>query len=178
MSEKIAYFILGSEGSGTHMLRNALIEAGCNWQQGHESYQINYKFDEIESPLVFRRSLPHAGRWPNIRNIVYAMENTGFKIHILFTIRDFNASAKSTIQRGYQGTIDDCYFRQRNAIVSIGEFLVHHHAEFTYVTYEGFCLSEGFRKWLFNDRLELPYPKNFEIKYANPKYYNDEKDLK
>lgn len=171
MTEKIAYFVLGSEGSGTHCLRNALIEAGCHWEQWHEAYQKNYKFREMKSPFVFRRSLPHAGRWPNIRNIVNAMENAGFDVHILFTIRDFNATAKSVIRRGYQGSEKDCYYNQTGAIIQVGEFLAHHHAEFTGVNYEAFCLSEGFRKWLFNDRLGLPYPENFEIKYGNDKYY-------
>ena len=168
---KMAYFILGSEGSGTHMLRNALIEAGCSWKQEHESHLDNYKFEEMKSPFVFRRSLPHAGRWPNLRYLVATMQQAEFDVHILFTIRDFNASAKSVIRRDYQGTEYDCYHNQREAIVSIGEFLGYYPAKFTYITYESFCLSEGFRKWLFNDRLGLPYPENFEIKYGNDKYY-------
>lgn len=171
MSEKIAYFVLGSEGSGTHCLRNALIEAGCHWEQWHEAHQDNYKFGEMESPFVFRRSLPHAHIWPNIRNIVDAINFAGFEVHVLFTIRDFNASAKSVLRRNNLKREEDCFYNQKEAIVAIGDFVRHHHATFTYVVYEAFCLSEGFRKWLFNDRLGLPYPENFEIKYANDKYY-------
>lgn len=171
MIEKIAYFVLGSEGSGTHCLRNALIEAGCHWEQWHEAHQDNYKFGEMESPFVFRRSLPHAHIWPNILNITEAMENADYGVHVLFTIRDFNATAKSVIRRDYHGSKNDCYYNQRKSIVALGDFLSHHHAEFTYITYEAFCLSEGFRRWLFTERLQLPYPENFEIKYTNENYY-------
>lgn len=50
---------------------------------------------------------------------------------------------------------------------------LNHSDEFTYVTYEAFCLSDGFRRWLFEERLQLPYPADFEIKYANEKYYQE-----
>lgn len=175
MSEKIAYFVLGSEGSGTHCLRNALIEAGCHWKQWHEAHQDNYKFGEIESPFVFRRSLPHAGVWVTSIDYCKMLHEAGFFTHILFCVRDAYATAKSVIRRDKTRTIEQSLANQQEAFRQTGVYL--HNLEtpnkFTCIVYEAFCLSEGFRKWLFNDRLGLPYPENFEIKYGNLKYYNE-----
>lgn len=172
---KQAFFVLGPEGSGTHMLRNALVEAGCSWKQGHESYQDDYHFEEMPSPFVFRRSLPHAGRWPRLTDMLDLLNDAGFSVHILFILRDFFATAKSVVHREYQGTIEDCYDNQRSAIIHFGSEMeicqIYHLFPITYITYEAFCLNEGFRKWLFEERLQLPCPENFQIFYSGDQYY-------
>lgn len=90
-------------------------------------------------------------------------------------LRDFHASARSVIRRGYGRSIDECYSNQRKAFKEMAFLCNLNIGEFTYVTYEAFCLSEGFRRWLFEERLQLPYPEDFQIFFANSQYYGDEK---
>lgn len=167
---KYAYYVVGGEGMGTHMLRDSLVKAGCSWKQEHESYQENYHFEEMPSPFVFRRSLPHAYSWPNLKRNVVDLRESGFYVRMLFILRDFFAAAQSVINRNYQGSIEDCYHNQRAMFALFDDELLSH-VEFVPITYEQFCLCDGFRKRLFEERLRLPYPEDFQIWYANDQYY-------
>lgn len=171
--KKQAFFVLGAEGSGTNMLRDALVAAGCSWKQGHESYQDDYHFEEMESPFVFRRSLPHAGEWPDLEKNIDSLIKADFYVHVLFIIRDFFATASSVVRRDYQRDLDTCYSNQQKMLTFIGEVAYFDRSIITYITYEAFCLNEGFRKWLFEERLGLPYPADFQIWYANDQYYKE-----
>lgn len=172
---KRAFLVLGSEGSGTHMMRNALVEAECHWEQWFEEVEIDdIDFMELPDRIVIRRSLPHAGKWPSLRQLIQKLEDADYSIHAIYMVRNFHAAAMSTIRRDYQRDIETCYFNQLFGLTKvaeiIGSYLVT--TDFTYVTYEAFCLEQGFRRWLFEQRLGLPYPHDFQIHYANSQYYD------
>lgn len=168
-----AFFIVGSEGSGTHMMTDALRAAGCHEEPWHGGYADDYKFGEMPDLFVFRRSLPHAHKWPRTWDDYIALENAGYDVHVVFTIRDFYASARSVIHRGYSGSLDDCYYNQSLVFSSMGRLVDVCNPVLTYSTYESFCLNPKFRQWLFEERFNLPYPADFQIHYANPQYYED-----
>ncbi|KKL22271.1 hypothetical protein LCGC14_2437090, partial [marine sediment metagenome] len=120
-------------------------------------------------PFVFRRSLPHAHRWPNVKNIYEAMRIAGCDIHILLILRDWYCTIKSVERRKKPTDIVGHFIlneqSMRDAIHVVSEL-----PGLIYVSYESFCLHSEFRKWLFVERLGLKEPE-IEIAYANEKYY-------
>ena len=164
-----AFFVIGPEGSGTHMLTDAFRSVGCHEEPWHGGYPDdgNYRFNTMPDLFVFRRSLPHAYRWPDIQVIRKQMEyDGGYKVQPLLIMRDWFCTIKSVIRRGYQGEWETCESNMRQGPLMAFRDL----PDLIYVTYESFCHHPQFRRWLFGEKLELPNP-TLEIKYANPKYY-------
>lgn len=160
-----AYFVVGPEGSGTNMLEEAFVSAGCYRDSKHASIQNLPDFSESESPLVFRRSLPHAGEMPDLFMCASLMMRAGFRPQPIAIFRDWNATVQSVLRRDPETRASVVEANMRKAIRAIG-----HMIEPIYITYEAFCLEPGFRKWLFVERFGLMEP-DIEIKYANLKYY-------
>lgn len=179
-----AFMTLGAEGSGTTMLTEALVAAGCHWEQWHESHHDDYKFDKMSSPFVFHRSLPHAGIWPDLEKILLDLHLADFRIHILFILRDWNATKKSVLARDPSRSEGIVERFQNESLFVIGNLFPANPScklgirfDFTYITYTAFVTSEGFRRWLFEERLGLPFPADFVVENQNLKYYNDGEDL-
>jgi hypothetical protein len=149
--------VLGAEGSGTYMLANAI---------------------EASDPDVFvlRRSYPHAGEWPKFNHLIQECRfRNFFEIDVLFIVRDFYATSQSVLRRDPDRELHILYGTQSAALADIGNSIIRPFTgifadDFTYVTYEAFVGSEGFRRWLFEERLGLPYP-DFEVTDENSKYY-------
>ena len=169
MSKRRCFFAMGWEGSGTNLLAEALVSAGCHYEGWHAGYNDDYKFDEMPDLLVFRRSLPHAHRWPDLQHLRNQMENAGYSVQPLFTVRDWNSTICSVIRRGYQGSREDCEGNMRYALGHVYEGFGD---ELIVVSYEAFCQSPAFRKWLFCDRLGLKEPTIKIRPSENEKYYD------
>lgn len=169
-----AFLAIGAEGAGTHMLRDFLVAAGCNWRQTDESIKFYYDFNGVEYPFVFHRSLPHAGRLEDLTEIVYEFEKAGAWPWILFIVRDGYCTSQSLVSRASEKRLHDLInfdvvSFQKEAVAAIGK-VANMSGDFDLITYEAFCLQEGYRRWLV-DRWGLAYPEDFEIKFANEKYY-------
>lgn len=83
---KVAYIVIGPEGSGTRMMTKALIEGGCSGEAGHRQNMDLVPFSEfahLPDVMVFRRSLPHARWWPDIQLYIEAFENSGFSVFVI-----------------------------------------------------------------------------------------------
>ena len=99
---KVAYFIIGPESSGTRMLTEAFIKSGC-----YGDSDIDQRMDDMnfsESLIVFRRSLPHGGIWPNIPHIADTMKQSGYRIHPVIILRDKFYTIKSQIKNQHVTT--------------------------------------------------------------------------
>jgi len=164
-----AFFVVGPEGSGTHLLTNAFVSVGCHEEPWHGGWPPdgNYRFETMPDLFVFRRSLPHAYIWPNLPEIRKQMEEVGgYQVQPMLIMRDWFCTIKSVIRRGYQGKWETCEANMRQGPLMAFRDL----PDLIYVTYESFCHHPQFRRWLFVDKLKLPNP-TVQIHYANPKYY-------
>jgi hypothetical protein len=97
---KTAYFVMGPESSGTRMLTEAFIKAGC-----YGDSSIDQRMDDMnfsEDLIVFRRSLPHGGIWPNIPYIISKM--AGYTIRPIMILRDKAYTIKSQIKNQHVAT--------------------------------------------------------------------------
>ena len=167
---KRAFFVIGPEGSGTNMLAEAFVSAGCHYNPAHNSHLDDYEFEKMPDLLVFRRSMPHAGEFPLLGAIVHDMKRAGYEIYPIVIIRDWYCTIQSVLRRDSERLNVLVEDSMRVGLFQIfDEFFVD---DLICVSYESFCLHPEFRRWLFVDRLGLKEP-TIEIKYANDKYYEE-----
>ncbi len=172
MQNQKIFFVLGGEGNGTYMLANALVKAGCAIFD-----TLNDVCNTPKPFNVIRRSLPHAGEWIDLSAWFNQLRTRfGFdNVNVLFIVREPNAASKSVEMRDptrdFRGLYYGSYLgQQRQAFHKLTE-VAGLTMKLTYLTYEAFIHSEGFRRWLFEERLQLPYPEDFEVTDQNRKYY-------
>jgi len=161
MVDKKAYFIIGLEGSGTYMLRDAITNSGEVFYHPDE----NSSFDKN---VVVRRSIPHAHIYPDITKDVERLEKDGFDILIIFMIRSADPCLKSVMRRDPTKKLNMRDYWDRLA------YLVRHIMIFfdrcEVITYEAFILDETFRRAFF-ERIGVSYPEDMEFYNGNEKYY-------
>ena len=168
MANKRCFFVVGPEGSGTYMMAEALVEAGCFYIPE----ELDSDFDKVvsltkEQDIVIRRSIPHRGEFIDLYTIASVAKNAGYDVQAIAIFREPNATALSV--RNRNGTPQ--HFAIRNmigAMTCISEL----DTGFSVlpITYEAVVGSYEFTKWLFN-YLELSYPHNYVFYDGNEKYY-------
>lgn len=159
---KRAFFCIGAEGSGTYMLAEAFVSSGCTYCDKDDVDE--FLKEQQPDLLVLRRSLPHAGHWPGIHNILTSLERNHYGFRLLCLTREPNSSKRSVMKRkksSYKA------FEYEEAFRKCGEY-VDRYAGMV-VPYEYFVLSKNYRKSLF-DQLDLPAPQ-MEFYDGNTKYY-------
>ena len=171
---KRAFFVIGPEGSGTNMLAEAFVSAGCHYNPAYNSHLDDYEFEKMPDPFVFRRSLPHAHIWPELDELIWQMEAAHCSPRTVFILRDWHCTFQSVLRRDTERHFRSVEDNMRKAFCIMGEMVSRAPI---YVSYESFCLHPEFRRWLFVDRLGLKEP-TIEIKYANDKYYEEMRDDK
>ena len=168
---KRAFFVIGAEGSGTRMMTRALTLAGV--VEDYDKWDFGNQPDfNVDHPLiVVHRSLPHGQAWPDLRKIERSLFAAKYQVIPVLMIREINATVQSQIKRGYVDTYTDGEKKVRWALSTA----VNQLPNFIFVSYEAFCLSDGFRKWLFTERFQLPETTINTSWFANEKYYAEEK---
>lgn len=172
-----AYLVLGAEGSGTYMMRDALVSAGCSWDSRFDSFEYEpTDLMRMKNLFVFRRSIPHADQWPKIDEIIHHLKMASYKeIIIIWMIREMHSTIKSVANRRRKEASGDellgNYFatfplQQQIPNWPISENLIM-------ITYGYFVTSEPYRRWLFRYRFYLPYPEKFAFYDGNRKYFSE-----
>lgn len=172
-----AYLIAGSESSGTRMMTEAIVRAGCfEIDQGKDARieLTAQQYQELSQgkDIVVHRSLPHQRDpmiWPDLPSLQHVLRQAKFFVYPFFMTRDWNATIKSQVNREFMANVIQAEFQLRKAYALLGLYM--NNMDFTLISYEAFCLSAGYRRWLFEERLNLSYPESMQIFYANPKYY-------
>ena len=173
-----AFIVLGLEGAGTYMIHNALVEAKCVPLAYEGDGQI---IDNLRFDISIRQSFPHAGEWPDWCKLDYKCRRAGYKTIIIWIIREPHAQIQSVLRRDPERDIQELYKLQADffghGYCGQGEGLGGMDGygsvapDWLVITYSAFVHSEGFRKWLFEERLRLPYPEDFEVYDGNKKHY-------
>ena len=172
-SRKSVYFVVGAEGSGTYMLSEALVAAGCVYDGRMESDDFPFReyWKTKDANYVVRRSLPHAGIWPNSMKITEAAIHNGYLLHVIAIIRNGHSAYQSVIRRDPERNRANIKQNQIFSLSAISSLFSRSGGTPTIITYEAFVGSKSFRKWLFDARLGLYYPEDFEVYDGNDKYY-------
>jgi hypothetical protein len=91
------YIVIGSESSGTRLFTKICIHAGCLGSDQHDQVWDYNPFPAPNKPIVFRRSVPHNKVWPDVKDIIKRMQDSGYEVMILITTRDWHATMKSQV---------------------------------------------------------------------------------
>lgn len=93
-----AFFVLGPESSGTRLVTQLLIAAGCVGDAGHSQRFDTESFGDAPD-VVLRRSVPHCRAWLNWQEL--ADRATGRDIMAVICVRDPTVMVKSQIDNGH-----------------------------------------------------------------------------
>lgn len=168
-----AFFIIGCESSGTRMMAEAFVRVGC-WGDVDNIQRLDTLHFNIIPPdtdIVFRRSVPHAKKWPPLFGIYNMLKAHGFEVIPIIIQRDDLYTAQSQIARGHASTLVTAKWnveRGRKYITSQMKKLGINPKK---IKYERFVTKELVRKNFF-DRYDLPVP-DMEFYNANLKYQEE-----
>ena len=172
---KRCFLVVGSEGSGTYMLAEALVESGCFYVPEEIEEDLEKILNLInEQNIVIRRSIPHRNEVPDIDEIYGQLLDAGYEIKIIAIVRDPKATVKSIVSR----TGIETHEALENMVLAwreIGELLLGIESGFFPITHEAVVGNPQFVHWLFTEMLGLDYPWDYKFYDDNAKYYSGDK---
>ena len=164
-----AYLVLGPESSGTRLMTRILIAGGCTGDDGH-AQRWDAKLPEGVSPIVWRRSVPHGGYWPDVERCIAALKVRGYQVTVVVTMRDWWAVIRSQVAVGHVESEEQALTNLRNAYRLIFSGLLAHPVDYVVVGYEGLAQrSETVLAWL-SKRLGLARVADVVIYNGNAKH--------
>ncbi len=88
-----AVFVIGPESSGTRLITRLFVEIGFYGDTGHDQeldklIKRTNGFFWPNKDIVFRRSVPHAQKWPDIPSIYTKLYDLGYDTKLVITIRE------------------------------------------------------------------------------------------
>lgn len=163
-----AFFVIGPEGSGTYMLAEAFVAAGCEYCDAE--YLVDWLEDNqdmLPEKLVVRRSLPHAGKWPYFPTMIDGLEMCKYEVTLVFIMRDQFAAELSVARR----RPNERYVPGANfgiALKTIAELYQEYNGRV--ISYEYFFASKDYRRIIF-EKFGLSNPTEMEFYDGNKQYY-------
>ena len=173
MGDKRAFFVMGAESAGSKMLTETLVKTGVQGEYGHEQKLDTLDFSNINNDIVFRRSVPHAKKWPPIAGIIRRMRKFGFEVILIWVNREDKYMELSQIARTHAKTIEDAKGNIEDARWYIQRELDAVEIVPKKVQYEDFVESKTKRtEWL--KQFDLKHPKGMKYFNGNKKYEGED----
>ena len=164
-----AIFVVGPESSGTRMMVQFFMQCGYEGNAGHSQPWDDMRFREYPDRLVFRRSMPHGNKWPDLVGIIGKMQAANYTVYPIYTWRDPRYMALSQVNASHKPTEDE-------ALDSIALSVVHVDTAFeelgmrpTTILYEHFINNESYRRAISGLFTSMGYTP-FEVRDGNSKY--------
>lgn len=176
-----AYLVLGPESSGTRLVTRLLIAAGCWGDDGHKQRMDGMSRATLltlrPAPLVWRRSVPHNGQWPDVRGIVEGLRDCGYTVTALVVSRDWHAMACSQLHAPHVKSVAEALQNisqaYRRIFAGLGEDV-----PFEVVNYEALVAHPRPVLRYLARRLGLSEPADVQVHDANEKWYPKEANRK
>lgn len=114
---KRLFFVVGPESSGNRLVTRILCNSGCfgdfdHYQRLDEFINDKQSLKEIigdSETIVFRRSVPHGGVFPNIKLIIKKFVNEGFVPHFVLPQRNNYELYQSKIVNNGKRSLEDAH---------------------------------------------------------------------
>jgi len=132
--------VYGAEGSGTRLFTKILLSAGCIGDSDHSQEFDNDIPEAGDDDLVWRRSFPHARRWPNIEWMVESLRDKGYEVNAVVMCRDWKAQIGSQMGHGHIGMERIGYRNAQIVYPAIFTWLSNLNVPYILVTYEGLVM--------------------------------------
>lgn len=140
-----AFLICGPEATGTRYLASILCQAGCFGQSTHQQ-TLDNDIPVDKENLVWRRSLPHAHKYPNIGSMVDDLELKGYEVRLLLTMRSMDILVQSQVKNSHVKTREDARKNVMKAHRHVARFLLDRpDIVFDFVPYESILTTDGVR---------------------------------
>lgn len=106
-----AIIVVGPESSGTKLITELFVKAGCLGDYTHEQrfdkkFENNIDTDWPNQDIVFRRSIPHAKVWNKPIDLIQRFKNIGYNPLLVVTFREFIPNAFSKINNNHSDKND------------------------------------------------------------------------
>jgi len=165
---KRAFLILGPESSGCRFFTKILVNSGCVGSSVHR--QPWDERDPTEDKIVWRRSVPHSNRWPDVEGMIDRLQNLGYKVMAFVTTREWHSMIKSQIKAPHVSDYAEGYAKLQKSYPIIFKALDKKKVPFIVVSFEAMLYQghEYLRETLKLAQLDY---KEVEIVDANKKHY-------
>ena len=164
-----AIFVTGPESSGTRMMTQFFIQRGYDGDFGHSQPWDHMRFRETPDQIVFRRSMPHGNKWPDLVGIVGKMQAANYTVYPIFTWRDPRFMALSQVNATHVHTEDEGLRKIAQAVVHIDTAFGELGMRPTTILYEHFITDESYRRAIHGLFTSVGYTP-FEVHDGNSKY--------
>ncbi len=164
-----AIFVVGPESSACRMMTHFFMGGGYEGDHGHSQPWDDMDFRNYPDRIVFRRSAPHGGRWPDIVGIIQKMQMANYTPHAIFTWRDPRCMALSQVKAGHSGDTNEALDKIARAVVEIDTAFDEIGWRPLQIPYETFIANEPYRRalsGLFTFMGQTP----FKVYDGNSKY--------
>lgn len=101
-----------------------LVEGGCWGDHGHAQRLDNRHLKTAANLIVWRRSLPHSGRWPPVAQMMRDLQGVGYGLTVLVMVRERMAMARSQLLRGHVASLAQAYGNIKTAYTMIFEAIL------------------------------------------------------
>lgn len=171
-----AVLVMGPEASGTRLATRILVAAGCQGDEGHEQrwdagLPVRVPSMPEGAPLVWRRSVPHGGRWPDLVTWIQGVRDRGYAVQAVVTTRDWRCMVESQVLAGHVRTPGQAKGNIERAYDSIFGALGLALAPFVTLSYESLVQRpERVQVWLA-ETLRLPTVPRVTVYDGNAPYW-------
>lgn len=166
---KQAFLVYGPESSGTRFVTSLLMAAGCHGTDDH-TQRYDHETPQNETPIVWRRSVPHSGHWPNVGEMALQLRNVGYSVTGIACVRDWHSNVASQIRMGHAPDVGTAVQNIQRAYQHIFGGLFIAGVPFVIASYDHLTTRpEAAATFCAGLGLELAQP--FEIYDGNAKYY-------
>ncbi|MFP4344253.1 MAG: helix-hairpin-helix domain-containing protein [Anaerolineales bacterium] len=168
-----AYLVAGAESTGTRLVTQILLAAGCRGDRGH-AQRWDTRLPEGETPIVWRRSFPHGDTWPLLKELLGYLGEAGYAVTVVVTTRDWWATARSQVRHGHAHDEAEALAHLQEAYRRIFAALEEQGGDYQVVGYEGLVQRpETVIPWLC-EQLGLPTPARRPAIYDGNAAYEDQ----
>jgi len=165
---KKAFIVVGPESSGTRLMTKILIGGGCRGSAKHEQ-PFDTKSFKGQSPIVWRRSVPHRGKGLDLFNMIHKLEE--YKIIVVVIVRDWYATELSQVANKHVDSIEDAKRNIKVALKEIFGQIIELRLDFILVPYESLILHPKKVQEDLLKRFELRTGIIQNIKNENAKWW-------
>ncbi|HEX4796816.1 MAG TPA: hypothetical protein VH370_23695 [Humisphaera sp.] len=136
-----AFLVLGPESSGTRLMTQCLIDAGCDGTAKHDQ-PFDKSLASAKQQIVYRNSFPHGGRqnraWPDDKPeaLLTRFTDAGYEVHVVATLRTEFCATESAVEFPHVFSRRKATHNFTEAIRRISTFAADYDLPIRYITYE------------------------------------------
>lgn len=181
---KEAYFVFGPESCGNHLVTDILINAGCkghsgrhpDWHGEFEAWSDTQPWDTEpptdETPIVWRRSIPHGKQWIDIVSLITDLREKDYKVKAIVVTRELYPAVESQMKWRHVDSRSDGRKNVQAAYLHIFAQLGRVGIPFVVASYEALVNYPEAQDYLLKE-LGIPLPaRRLDTWDGNKKWYN------